>query len=547
MSAPVTVPGQFSIFDWASTPLRAIVWRELLTTLRQRRYGGLLFAMALFQISVALPTPFLIAEHSLAAAEAISSVITVQCVTLLLVLFLVVPALAAVTLAAERQQQTDDLLRTALFHPATVVAGKLIAVLAVFMLFQLALLPFGAFIYFFAGIEPRSLFQAAVLLYSTALAHALIGITLSHVMRSPSRTVFAAYTCVSLLYAVPFARYRWEMRYSTATLRLPPPPDPVTLLAKITASEAGWWECARLAFNQFGGALLVVLLCAAIALGNRLWQQGWERRKSTRHNPARARGPIPDWGNPFFHREYRNAALARPFRATILFIVFAVGAALFNAWSVQELRWRWDAFDAGSALLYVMIPLLVVERCAREMDPDTLLHLRITNLDPERMLTGMGLAMFATLVPAMLGLIAGATIPVVVQGYEAFTQHLAQAPRPEIQIYKAALVGPKIAFAMAICFMCVRYRSPSTTDIAVTLTLSYVFIILGELVVQGLVRANLVPDLDHTGILVVTLGHMTIALLCAAVPAGIAQVRFIEIFELGPELFDFDGVDRRYR
>ena len=33
---------RFTLFNWASTPLLAIVWRELLTTLRRRRYGGLL-------------------------------------------------------------------------------------------------------------------------------------------------------------------------------------------------------------------------------------------------------------------------------------------------------------------------------------------------------------------------------------------------------------------------------------------------------------------------------------------------------------------------
>ena len=45
---------QFSLLDWAATPLAAIVWRELLTTLRQRRYGYLLIIAAAIQLMVAI-------------------------------------------------------------------------------------------------------------------------------------------------------------------------------------------------------------------------------------------------------------------------------------------------------------------------------------------------------------------------------------------------------------------------------------------------------------------------------------------------------------
>ena len=514
---------QFSLLDWAATPLAAIVWRELLTTLRQRRYGYLLITAAAIQLMVAFGALLSVAEHKSTPVVAIATVLTVQFSTLLMVVFLVVPALAAISLAAERHQQTDDLLRTALFHPATVVAGKLLAVLAVFVFFHIALLPLGAFIYFFAGIELRSLYQATLMLYGTALAHALIGISLSHVMESPSRTIVASYACVVLIYAVPALRYVWG---GAPVL----PPNPITLLMGVVASDADWWDCLALARLQTSGVLLVAL---ASLVAGRITRLRLFQMAAPRGNNRPTHGPIPDWGSPMYHRERRRAWLSRPALALAAFFLCAAASALFDRWSLVKMGWSVDSFDFGAALLYLLVPLIVVERCGREMDPETLRHLRMTIEGSDRVLNGLAAAMFVSLLPVILGFMVGGGLPRMLPGQEAFTAILARGADPEAAIYKVVLLAPRTIFVIVISLMCVRFREPSTTDFAVSLTAIYVMIAVGDVVLRFVMNSTPVRELAGIEALCTSLGVTGIILLFSLIPLLIAQTRFDEVFDTG--------------
>ncbi len=512
---------QFSLLDWAATPLSAIVWRELLTTLRQRRYGYLLITAAAIQLMVAFGALLSVAEHQSTPVVAIAMVLTVQFGTLLLVVFLVVPALAAISLAAERHQQTDDLLRTALFHPATVVAGKLLAVLGVFVFFHVALLPLGAFVYFFAGIELRSIYQSTLMLYGTALAHALIGISLSHVMESPSRTIVASYGCVVLLYAIPALRYLWA--------GVPvPPANPVTLLMGIVSSDADWWDCLALARFQTTGVLFVVV---ASLVAGRIARLPVFKMAAARGNNRPTTGPIPDWGSPTYHRERRRARLSRPASALAAFFLCTAAAACFDRWSLLRMGWSVDSFDVGAALLYLLVPLIVVERCGREMDPETLRHLRMTIEGSDRVLNGLAAAMFVSLLPVILGFMVGGGLPRILPGQEAFTAALARGADPEAVIYKVVLLAPRTIFVIVISLMCVRFREPSTTDFAVSLTAIFVIIALSDVVLRFVMNST--RELAAMETLYTSLGVTGIVLLFALVPLLIAQTRFDEVFDTG--------------
>ncbi len=526
---------QFSLLDWATTPLAAIVWRELLTTLRQRRYGFLLITAAVIQLMVALGALLSMVEQSTAPTLAVATVLTVQFSTLLLVVFLVVPALAAISLAAERHQQTDDLLRTALFHPATVVAGKLLAVFAVFMFFHIALLPLGAFIYFFAGIEMRSLYQATLMLYGTALAHALIGISLSHVMESPSRTIVASYGCVVLLYAVPAMHYVWGGA-------LNPPPNPITLLMEVVASDADWWDCLDLARLQSSGVLLVAL---ASLVAGKITRMRLFRMAAPAGKNRPTQGPIPDWGSPMYHRERRRVRLSRPAWAMAAFFLCAAASALFDRWSLVKMDWSVDSFDVGAALLYLLVPLIVVERCGREMDPETLRHLRMTIEGSDRVLNGLALAMFVSLLPVILGFMVGGGLPRMLPGQETFTAALTRGADPEAFIYKVVLLAPRIIFVISISLMCVRYREPSTTDFAVSLTAIYVMVAVGDVVLRFVINSTQTRQLEETGALYTSLGVTSIILLFSIIPMLIAQIRLDEVFDTGNDPYRLDGWDRK--
>lgn len=521
---------RFSLFDWATTPLLAIIWRELLTTLRRRRYGLLLLIAALVQLLSAWVTFIVMVEYTLNVSRAVSEVLTVQCATLLLILFLVVPALAAVTLAAERRQETDDLLRTALFHPATVVGGKLLAVLATFMLFHIALLPFGAFIYFFAGIELRSLFQSSFLLYTTALAHAAVGMLLSQVLSSPSRAVFAAFVSVALLYGVPSGFHEWELSQGASGAL--PPPNPVSLLARITAGEADWSTCGQLAFQQGLGVVALAALSFACASLARVPHALGFRRRAKYAEVRRTRGPIPDWGNPVFHREYRLALLSRPAWAISAFLLSIVGAAILTPWSASALNGDWDALDAGTFLLYVLIPLLVVERCGREMEPDLLVHLRLSLLRSEQVLLAMGLAIFCSVFTLIGGTTLGAFIPLLLSHFGSPWGAMGPLPPPELLLLKSFNLIPKVAFAITISFMCVHYYNPRAVDQAVSLVAAYLLIAIGDHMVYGLIGMGMVDELEIFGITFIAVGNLIILMVFATVPACIAMVRLDGVFEL---------------
>lgn len=526
---------RFTLLDWAPTPLAAIVWRELLTTLRQPRYSGLLLAAAMVQFLIAMPALFSVAGGQMTPALATTGVLSIQCAALLFVVFIVIPALAAVSLAAERHQKTDDLLRTALFHPATVVAGKLLAVFTVFVVFHLGLLPFGAFVYFFAGIEIESAFQVTLLLYTTAFAHALIGIGLSYAIENPSRTVFAAYACVAALYILPLAHHHWSQTFNLTTIASSTPPDPISLLSQLIAGDAGWPECIRLFTQQFLGVLMLLGLCVASQALARL---PWGRVALRSRTPRRGRatfGPIPDWGNPNFHRERRRSPMLRHRWALTIFTATAVFALFFSLRSIPTWNLALDAFDGGILLLYVLIPLLVVERCAREMDPETLLHLRMTLLSPQRVLMGIATAIFVSLGPILLGLVAASAAYLLLQDYGALTPWSQMPSDPESIFSRTLLTGAKAAMAITLSLTFVQFRNPSTTDLATGLLLSYGAIASAEFASYGL------------GIESANGGQLAAAALVITLFASLAQSRFEDVFDQEVDLHNADHLERRFR
>lgn len=532
---PPSALARFTLLDWAPTPLAAIVWRELLTTLRQPRYSGLLLVAASVQFLIAMPTLLSVAGGQMTPALATTGVLSIQCAALLFVVFIVIPALAAVSLAAERHQMTDDLLRTALFHPATVVAGKLLAVFTVFVVFHLGLLPFGAFVYFFAGIEIQSAFQVTLLLYTTAFTHALIGIGLSYAIESPSRTVFAAYAYVASLYILPLAYHHWGQTFNFTTITPSPPPDPISLLSQLIAGDAGWPECIRLFIHQSAGVILLLVLCLA---SQSLTRVPWGRvtlQNRAPHDRRATFGPIPDWGNPVFHRERRRSPMLRPRWAVTIFTLTVVVALLFNVRSVTALNVAWDALDAGVFVLYVLIPLLVVERCAREMDPETLLHLRMTLLSSQGTLNGIAMALFVSLGPILLGLVAASAASLLLRDYWTLTP-LTQTPSNLESIFFNTLVtGAKAAMAITLCLTFVQFRNPSTTDLATGLLLSYGAIASAELASYGL------------GIGSVNGGQLAAAAVVITVFVGIAQSRFEDVFDQEVDLHSADYLEKRFR
>ena len=537
---------RFSVFDWAPVPFLAILWRELLTTLRQQRYGVILLGLAGILLYVDGVNLTGLATWSISPAVLVTNTLSLQCGALLAMVFLVLPALAAVTLASERQQKTEDLLYTALFRPAAVLLGKLLAVLAVFALFHIALLPLSAFIYFFAGIEVESFFQIVFMLYTTALCHTAIGLIASNFVERSNQAVLLAYFFIAALYLLPLAQYAHASNQALGPAGTPlmPPPSPILLMYHLLRNAAGWRECGGLFLFQCAGAAIAGVLCvAARGLGRGFAGMAKSLTGSRATRPRRFR-PLPDWGNPIYHKDCRSMPATRPAWALCLFLVAAALAYAFNRWSARELDFSTTALDAGPLVLYVVIPFLVIESCSREMAPNCLSMLRVTRLGSDRVLSGKALAVFRAVAPVVLGLLAGTAVFFVHDGIP-LTAAVQRNVYLERFLYQSAMLAPKAMLAVAMCFMVSRFRAPGPADLAATLVLSGVLVAAGETISHGMFESLLGPALDPTRMAIVAAGHLICLGFSIVIVFAIAQMRFEAVFDEGSDIYAISHVDRR--
>lgn len=103
-------------------------------------------------------------------------------VELFLVTF-IAPAFAAGTISGERERQTYDLLRTTLLPARALVGGKLFATLSYILLLLLAAIPLQSIAFLFGGVSEIELILSFVVLLSTAVLLASVGVFFSALTR----------------------------------------------------------------------------------------------------------------------------------------------------------------------------------------------------------------------------------------------------------------------------------------------------------------------------------------------------------------------------
>jgi len=103
-------------------------------------------------------------------------------VELCLVTF-IAPAFAAGAISGERERQTYDLLRTTLLPARSLVGGKLFATLSYIVLLLLAAIPLQSIAFLFGGVGEIELVLSFIVLLSTALLLATVGVFFSAVTR----------------------------------------------------------------------------------------------------------------------------------------------------------------------------------------------------------------------------------------------------------------------------------------------------------------------------------------------------------------------------
>ncbi len=124
-------------------------------------------------------------------------------IELMMVAF-IAPGLTAGSIAAERERQTFDLLRTTLISSRSLVWGKLISALSYLILLLVAALPLESLAYMLGGVSIEELLISFLILVVTALFYSCLGIFYSSFMRRTlGPTVLAYATAIMIVVGIP--------------------------------------------------------------------------------------------------------------------------------------------------------------------------------------------------------------------------------------------------------------------------------------------------------------------------------------------------------
>lgn len=538
----------FRVFDWSTGPVTAIFLRELLVALRYRRFAILMIGIASALLLAIAFNLVRMAAGAIPPQVAVTNVVGLQVSALLLILFFVIPALGAVALSSERQQETEELLMMVLDAPGPLVVGKLLGMLFLFAAFHITLLPFSVFTYFFAGIEIFSFFQITFMLYGTALCHSILGVAFSRLARHTNTALFATYASLFLVYFLP----SWLLGQWNPTVLLPGSfeapwyVNPLALLRDLLHSLAGWRACFQFLAHQLLGVGAVIVVGWALArCARRIERRPWRRPSWLADTvPQPVAGPIPDWSNVVYFKDCHTSALARPAWSAMTFLLGVAAAALFTFWSARYTFLTVTVAHGATALLALLTPLLVLERCRTEMNPISLLMLRVTRISSRQVLLGKGLAVSRSLAPLFVGIMIGGLLPLLLGDPTSWTGGHPATPSRLLMAYQLTLLPLKLGFAIIVSFVFVRFRSPSASDMAITLVLSC-------LVIGGLefLRSGLFDTADWKQLMGVHFGMLLAGQYLLGVPGMIfgcliALTRFEMVFDEGSDVFAAGYVDR---
>lgn len=182
-------------------PFMALVKRELLTSLRRTRTFFLVAGVSGLVGGWFLSTMIGLSAVNIQAAR----LLDLFSWSLLLVTFVTVPPLAAVSVCEEKQRETFDLLNTSLIRPSGIVLGKLINALGLYALVIVALLPVLGVLFFFVGIDLADFGARMLGLLATAFLCGAVGMVCSVYSRSPFKAILLSYLFIFLLQLIPFA------------------------------------------------------------------------------------------------------------------------------------------------------------------------------------------------------------------------------------------------------------------------------------------------------------------------------------------------------
>jgi len=357
------------------SPVLTVLRRELLVGLRSGAGFSLLVAAVSIMTFMAWSTVVVNASMTYRTTATMGELFASQQFLLTLIVWILVPALAAVSVNSERDSECHELLATSLIPPGALIAGKFLAVVLRALLMASALLPFTGLVYFYAGVDLREARDAAVFLGPSLLANAAIGVWASARFAGQVAALMATFllSCIHLGLFLP------DHGLLDAYLLGSKSPMPIEFTAALIPLSSHLFPLLHVAFG-------------ALVLGAALWQSGHcltldantPRQRRTETSRDRFR-PIRDGANPFAARECYGSILMAPGMRLGLFFGLFIG---LMATFLFDFKFIVTILTSERFAAFALIPAITAVSLHRDRNEIVMDAYRCTLLDSAVMLRG---------------------------------------------------------------------------------------------------------------------------------------------------------------
>jgi ABC-type transport system involved in multi-copper enzyme maturation permease subunit len=390
--------------DRAPSLTLTILKRELLTGLRSWKSFILLLVLLVVLYCTTFFAMDAAAENYIFMSSVMQSLFFMQVAAAWVIVFAVVPALAAVGINSERQEENYDLLLTTLITPRRIILGKFAAVLIRALLIATAALPFTGLVYFYAGVDVQSFFGALAFLVPAALCNAAVGLWCSNLLDRPARSIFLTFGLIALMAGlIPVGA---SLYYNVFIFRHAEP------FVSIAAWIARHPVAAYVLYQLTLGALFLLDTLYDLrrflnpfhlfAQESRAVREGSNTTTSTR-TPRVPPLTIPDGANPMGYKDLCGSALRFIPAAVAAFVITTTAYSVLVAWIWWEETELLVVIGVLERIaLVVLVPPMVAVLMVKERDEINFDMLRMSLLRPGDLVAGKIVALLRLLKPVLL-------------------------------------------------------------------------------------------------------------------------------------------------
>ncbi len=385
--------------------------RELLTGLRSWKSFLLLLALLGLLYSTAFYAMNAASINYIFMSGAMRSLFSMQVFGVGAIVFAAIPAMAAVSINGERQDDNYDLLLTTLITPRRIVLGKFAAVLIRALLIATAVLPFTGVVYFYAGVDVESFFGALAVLVPAALCNTAVGLWCSNAAPRPARSIFLTFGIIGLMAGLIPASA--GLYYNVAAL------NQIALFDPLATAIARHPFEAYVLYQLLIGAFF--LLATLFPLRDVLNSTRVQRRAASlaRITPLAVSTRVskiplvtfPDGANPLGYKDLCGSSFLKPSVALAAFIVTASAYGLLFYWMVSvstELIMTIGMLER--VFLLVLVPPMVAVLMVKEREEIAFDMLRVTLLNCGTLIGGKLLVLMRLLKPILFAIMLCKTL-----------------------------------------------------------------------------------------------------------------------------------------